>query len=162
MTATASSNTGAAIRYVDFYVNGSFIHSDSSTPYSFKTANDAPGTLALTAVATDKSGNSAVSAPVTISIVQDVPPAVVLTSPADGSTYVAKSTVSLAATASSQYANVTSVTFYDGGATLKKVTAAPYAFTWTKVETGTHTVTAVAVDDQGLQTTSAPVTITVN
>jgi chitinase len=116
----------------------------------------------VTALAVAKNGNSSTSAPVTISVVQDVAPAVSITSPSDGDTFADKATVSLAATATSEYSTISSVEYYNGSTSLKKVTTAPYSYSWTKVAAGTYTLTAVATDAQGLQTTSTAVTITVN
>jgi hypothetical protein len=47
------------------------------------------------------------------------------------------------------------------GAPVGTALTSPYAFTWNNVPAGTYTVTAVATDDDGAVTTSAPVTITV-
>jgi hypothetical protein len=85
-----------------------------------------------------------------------------ITSPGDGATYPAKSVILLAATATSQYSTISSVAFYNGATLLKKVTAAPYTYSWSKSAAGTYTLTAVATDAQGLAATSAPVTITVD
>lgn len=161
LTASATS-TDSTIKSVDYYINGGFIMDKTSSPYTFNTASDAPNTWVVTALATAKNGNTSVSAPVTVSIVQDVAPAVSLTSPGNGATYAAKSTIPLSATAASQYSTISNVEFFKDSTSLKKVTTAPYTYSWPNVAAGTYTLTAVATDAQGLQTTSAPVSITVN
>ncbi len=90
------------------------------------------------------------------------PPTVTLTQPANGATFTAPATVSLAATASDADGTVTRVEFFNGAAKLGEDTTAPYSFTWSGVAAGTYTVTARATDNLGTSTTSAPATITVN
>ena len=88
------------------------------------------------------------------------PPTVTLTQPANGATFAAPATVSVAATASDD-GTVTRVEFFNGAAKLGEDTTAPYSFTWGGVTAGTYTITARATDDLGASTTSAPSTITV-
>ena len=89
------------------------------------------------------------------------PPTVTLTQPANGATFAAPATVSLAATASDD-GTVTRVEFFNGAAKLGEDTTAPYSFTWGGVTAGTYTLTARATDNLGTSTTSAPSTITVS
>src|SRR5213076_1641244 len=42
------------------------------------------------------------------------------------------------------------------------LTNSPYSFTWTKIGPGSYTLTAVATDNGGIATTSAPVNVTVS
>ena len=90
------------------------------------------------------------------------PPTVTLTQPANGASFTAPATVSLAATASDADGTVARVEFFNGAAKLGEDTTAPYSFTWGGVAAGTYTVTARATDDLGASTTSAPSTITVS
>ncbi|MBZ0091379.1 MAG: hypothetical protein K8F27_04045, partial [Sulfuricellaceae bacterium] len=57
---------------------------------------------------------------------------------------------------------VAKVDFYQGSTLLGTATQAPYAFTWTNAPAGTYTLTAVATDNRGAATTSAPVAIILN
>ena len=161
VTATASS-TDSTISNVEYSINGEPFMQKNTSPYTWNTASDAPANWVLTATATAKNGNMSTSAPVSVSIVQDVAPVVSITSPSDGTVYPSKPTVPLAATASSQYSTIGSVAFYQGSTLIKKVTAAPYSFNWSKPAAGTYTLTAVATDAQGLATTSASISITVD
>jgi hypothetical protein len=90
------------------------------------------------------------------------PPTVGLTEPADGATYTAPATVSLAATASDTGGSVTKVEFFNGSTKLGEDTTAPYTFTWSGVPAGTYSLTARATDNAGATTTSAARSITVN
>jgi chitinase len=87
-------------------------------------------------------------------------PTVSITSPANGATFTAPATVSLAANASDSDGSVAKVAFYQNGALLGEDTSAPYTFTWSNVGVGSYTLTAVATDNQGATTTSSAVTIT--
>ncbi|MFZ4763976.1 MAG: Ig-like domain-containing protein, partial [Roseimicrobium sp.] len=89
-------------------------------------------------------------------------PTVSLDTPVTGDTFSSPATVSLTATASDSDGTVARVEFYHGGTKLSEATAAPYTFSWSGVQPGTYTLTAVAVDNTGLTTFSSPATITVN
>ena len=90
------------------------------------------------------------------------PPTVSITSPASGATV--SGTITVTATASDNQ-GVAGVQFQldgvNGGA---EDTTTPYSVSWdtTTASGGTHTLTAVARDAAGNQTTSAPVTVTVS
>ena len=91
------------------------------------------------------------------------PPAVTMTSPADGST--ASGTVTVSATATPVApATISSVQFLlDGQPLGAPVTSAPYTFNWTVGSTtpGSHTLSARATDSNGNMATAVPVTVTV-
>jgi N-methylhydantoinase B/oxoprolinase/acetone carboxylase alpha subunit len=57
---------------------------------------------------------------------------------------------------------VAKVDFYQGATLLGTSTTAPYSFAWSGVAGGSYNLTAVATDDRGGTSTSAPVSITVN
>ena len=90
------------------------------------------------------------------------PPTATLTAPASGATFTAPATVDLTASAADPDGSVSRVDFYAGVTLLGSSAAAPYALTWSNVSAGTYQLTAVATDNSGASTTSAPVTITVS
>ena len=65
INATASDTDGTVTK-VDFYQNGSFLGTDTTSPYSFTWSNVGAGTYSLTAVATDNSNATGTSPPVSI------------------------------------------------------------------------------------------------
>jgi RHS repeat-associated protein len=89
------------------------------------------------------------------------PPAVSLTSPAEGSAYTTPATIPLSATASDAD-GIAQVEFLADNAVVATVTTAPYAATWSNPPQGSHQIVARATDTLGLASTSAPAGITVN
>ena len=89
------------------------------------------------------------------------PPTVTITSPASGATV--SGTITVTATASDDR-GVAGVQFRLDGAGGAEDTVAPYSISWdtTTAVNGSHTITAIARDAAGNQTTSAPVTVTVS
>jgi len=90
------------------------------------------------------------------------PPSVVLSSPANASSFTAFASVTLSAEADAPYNPLSYVSFYTNGGLVGVVSNAPYALTVTGLTAGSYTVTATATDGSGLTGSSAPVNITVN
>lgn len=88
-------------------------------------------------------------------------PSVSLTSPTDGASYSAGSTITVAANASDSDGSIAQVEFYRGTTLLGIDTTAPYSATWSNATAGSYTLKAVAIDNLGLSTASASVAITV-
>ena len=88
------------------------------------------------------------------------PPTVSITSPASGATV--SGTITVTANASDNVA-VADVQFFLDGVAGPDDTTAPYSVPWdtSTSSNGSHTITAVARDTSGNQTTSSPVTVTV-
>lgn len=91
----------------------------------------------------------------------NAPPTVSLTSPAAGASFTAPATIALAAQASDPEGRLARVEFYSGATKLATATTSPYTGTWSSVAAGTYTLTAIAYDADGGQTTSPGVTIQV-
>lgn len=89
-------------------------------------------------------------------------PTVTLSAPIDGTAVTVGSSVQLAASAADTDGSVTSVQFLAGGQQVATVAVAPYTYRWTPASPGTYVIVAVATDDDGAGTRSAPVTITVS
>lgn len=153
-----ASDPSGFITQVEFFEDANFIGRDSSAPYSI-TANLPVGNHAITARATNGRGVSTISTPVHITVTAiNSPPAVRITNPADGASFAAQSNVTITAAASDSDGNVTGVEFFDNGRTLGVDPSAPFSVT-TLLTAGEHILTAVATDNLGATTTSAPVRV---
>lgn len=94
------------------------------------------------------------------------PPNVALTSPANGSTILSGTPVSLSATASDMTleggpGSVAQVEFFNGVTSLGVDTTAPYELSWTPPSPGILALTAKATDSEGASAVSAAVTLNV-
>jgi hypothetical protein len=153
---------------VEFYVDGSQIASDSSSPYSvsWNTASVGNGSHSVRAVARDILGVRWNSGTVTVNVANGpppdtTPPTVSITSPANGATV--SGSINVTANASDNV-GVASVQFrLDGADAGAPDTSTPYAIAWNTAtaSNGTHTLTAVARDAAGNTRSSSPVTVTV-
>jgi RHS repeat-associated protein len=88
-------------------------------------------------------------------------PTVSITSPAANATFTAPASITLTANAQDTDGTVTQVQYFANASPIGTATASPYSFNWTNVAAGTYSLTAVATDNVGATTTSAPVPITV-
>ena len=158
ITATASDSDGT-VTNVSFFDGTTFLGNTNNTPYTV-TATLATGVHPLTAVATDNGGLSTTSSVVNISVGgANIPPSVTITNPVDGAVLSSSAAVTIRAAANDPGGSVTNVQFYDGALLLGSDATSPYSFT-ASLAIGAHTLTAVAFDNLGLATTSAPVNIT--
>ena len=156
--------------------------------YLFNWLNPSPGDYPLTAVATDNDGMSTTSAPVNITVLQgpptNLPPVVRIVSPANGSVFRAPINLPLYAFANDPGGYITAVQFFAGTNSLGFGERLPvveplasgnvivvggppppiyptnlFLLIWTNAPVGTDFLTAVATDNGGLSTTSAPAKI---
>jgi len=94
------------------------------------------------------------------------PPVVNITAPANGSTVLPGSPISITATATDlavggQPGQVTKVEFFDGDTLLGEDTVAPYQFSWVNAASGAHVITAKATDNENTTAISSSVNVTV-
>ncbi len=161
--ATAADSDGT-VTNVAFYADAILLGATNNTPYTVM-ATFAAGNHSLTAVATDDGGLSATSAAVNIVVVSSVhePPSVTITNPPDGAVFGNTDSIHIDTSTIGSGANVTNVQFFDGVALVRSVSTPPFnivtgPFTFAL---GTHTLTAVALDDLGLTGTSGPVHLSI-
>lgn len=93
--------------------------------------------------------------------IANIPPVVKITSPGTGSAFPSPATVHISATASDPDGTVTRVEFHNGDVKLADDLSAPYTFTWNGVPSGQYQLTAIAIDNAGMSTTTAPVQFSV-
>jgi Tol biopolymer transport system component len=165
VSANASHPSGV-INKVEFFANGQSIGIGSSvggSQYSVAWNNLNDGIYALVAVATDGSGVTTTSAPVTVTV--DSSPTIAMTNPADGSVFPSLTNISLSAIAENAYAPIARVDFYANGVLVgsaSDVGTDKFTATWRHLADGFYSLAAVATDTLGVSTTSARITIGVN
>jgi hypothetical protein len=166
ITVTANASSSAGIASVQFAVDGGAFGSlATAAPYSqsLNTASLTNGSHVLTAIAKDVAGNQTTSSGVAVTVSNSGSmPAVSITSPLAGATV--SGSIAVTASASSTV-GIASVQFaVDGTAFGSLDTSSPYtqSLNTATLTNGKHTLTAVAKDTGGRQTTSAGLAITVN
>ncbi|PZR20136.1 MAG: endo-1,3(4)-beta-glucanase [Flavobacterium psychrophilum] len=154
---------GQAITYNWQQVYGPTVASfNSTTAASPNISNLAKGVYKFKLTVSD--GTYTAIDHVMVSVVQtggNASPTVSISSPQNGATYTSGTSVTITANASDSDGSITNVQFYDGGTLLGSDNSQPYSFSWTPAS-GTHTLTAVATDNGGAQTTSQAVSISVS
>jgi sugar lactone lactonase YvrE len=92
-----------------------------------------------------------------------LPPAIAITNPAAGAQFTLPATITINASASDTNAHgaVEQVAFFAGTNLLGVVTNSPFTFQWTNPPAGSIDLSAVAVDNFGLSSNSAPVSVEV-
>ena len=159
LSAVATDSDGTVAK-VNYY-NGAALVANSTTPPSFAAiwANVPVGAYSFTATAIDNQGLSATSTPITVTV--DAPPTASLTAPANGATYPAPASFTLTAAASDSDGTVQKVDFYQNGNLLGSNSSAPYNYSVSNLPGGSYGFTVTATDNNGLATTSAPISVTV-
>jgi len=170
LTATAA-DAGSSVTQVAWFVDGSPVGTSSTGPsytVPWTTGSVANGPHTLTAQATDGAGNTAMSAPVNVTVdngADTIPPTVSWTAPANNTDV--HGTVTLSANATDD-TSVTSVVFAANSTPIATVTTGnggSYQTSWsttTGYADGSQvTLTATATDSAGLQTTATE-TVTVD
>jgi len=160
LTANGADSDGTVAK-VDFYQGGTLIGTATTAPYSVPWSNVSPGNYSLTAVATDDQGASTTSAPVSLSVIANSAPTVSLTSPSPNQGFTAPASVTLTANAADADNNLAKVEFFNGTTLLATLLSPPYTTPWSNVPQGSYTITAIATDATGAQTTSSPASISV-
>jgi chitinase len=92
---------------------------------------------------------------VTVQAAAEIPPTVVISSPASGSVLNAPATFTLTASASAPGGSVGSVEFFQDGTSLGIATSSPYTQTVNNLGAGNYTFSAVATDNGGLKATNS-------
>lgn len=101
----------------------------------------------------------AVSSPQTPPPPSNSSPSVALKAPADKATFTAPAGITLEADAADADGSVVKVEFYANGTKIGEDRSRSFVYNWTGVAAGSYRITAKATDDDGAQTTSAPITV---
>jgi hypothetical protein len=90
------------------------------------------------------------------------PPFAEITSPVENSTFNAGANISIVANAIDFDGTIAKVEFFQGATKLGEDSTSPYDFTWNSVPPGHYYLSAVATDNKGATSGSAPIEIFVN
>ncbi|WP_271782501.1 Ig-like domain-containing protein [Aquimarina algiphila] len=155
-------DTDGTITKVEFLVDGIVLSEDTSAPYIADwTATS--GNHTLTARATDNDNAVTVSSDIVITVSIETGnqmPIVAIVSPANNSSFTTGENVGITADASDADGSVSKIVFYVDGNMINEDTSSPYTINWTATE-GTHSLVAIATDNEGASSTSSEINITV-
>lgn len=155
-----TTTTGGSVSNVAFFVDGTFVSTDNLTPFAgtIPTALLPLGGHTITVFATNTAGVMEASASVSVTVVPNQPPVIVITNTASstttGTVFLVGSGIAVQATITDDVA-VTNVNWFVDGALYVTRSVAPLTFTYNDSLVGPHTIYGVATDRGGLQTTSA-------
>ena len=158
----AASSAKSTITNLSLMINGNKVRSLTSSPYTYSWVNPYAGTYTIYAAATDDHNVSSSSATNQVTIAQDQAPAIALTNPTNGATFLTPVTVQLAATATDPDDGVAYVDFIVDGHTIASVTGSPYTFNWVNPISGAHIISAIAYDQHTLSASTTNVTVIIN
>jgi hypothetical protein len=164
ITVAATPASGTTLSSLSITIDGSQVASGSSSPQTFNWDTTALGngtTHTITATAVDADGGTATSSTAIVTV-KNAPTASV-TSPANGATVVGTVSISAAGVAA-RGTTLSSLSIGIDGSQVASGGSSPQTFNWdtTALGSGTaHTITATAVDADGLQASSSiSVTVT--
>jgi len=161
ITADASDN-GSVIQ-VEFFVDGTSIGIDTSSPYSIGW-NSQEGTHTISARVTDNEGAIGNSGTISIQVIGDSPneiPVVEIASPSSGDTFDQGMPISITANATDADGMITEVEFFVDGVSIGVDASSPYSIIWNNASIGSHTIIAKATDNLLATGDSNEVTISV-
>lgn len=160
----SAADTDGSVAQVAFYDGTSFLAAGtlSGGQWSYAWTSAAAGSHTIKAIATDNLAAQTTSSTVTIQVnAVNQPPTISLSTPTSDQQFALGQVVSIQANVVDADGSITAVDFYDGTNLLAHVTAAPWKFDWSGAALGSHTLSAVAFDNQLASQTSAAVPVQV-
>ncbi|OHD14309.1 MAG: hypothetical protein A2Y41_08460 [Spirochaetes bacterium GWB1_36_13] len=152
------SDAVSGIQKVEFYVDNTLKNTLTSAPFTYQwNTAGSDGAHSVMVKAYDKAGNSASTAPVSVTADNTVPFNLEITSPANGSMLKGQQTIQ--ASPADLTSGVAKVEFYVDGSLLGTDTDYPYAMSWTPAD-GVHSISLKAYDKAGNVAVSTNSTIT--
>ena len=160
--AVTATDIDGQVDLVEFFDGSTKIGEDSAPPYDLTWVNASVGSHSLSARATDNLGSSTNTASLLITIVgENTPPSTSITYPINGNELLTGSTITITAAATDIDSGIEKVEFFSGAQKLGEDTSAPYNLLWLVPAPGQLVLTTKAIDNDGLNTTSSTVAITV-
>ena len=167
ITVSIEALDNVGVTRVDFYVDGAFVHTDSSASYTYYwdiSGYTNNSTHTLFAKAYDAAGNMGSTQVIAVTVVNtdDTPPVVTILYPISGNTYTTGDTITVVADVSDNVA-VDYVEFYIDGILQFTDTSYPYSYDWDTANYGggsSHSVYVKGYDTSG-NVGSALVSVTI-
>ncbi|MGV3659328.1 MAG: Ig-like domain-containing protein [Prosthecobacter sp.] len=145
--AGAQHTGGLGIQRVEFWLDGSFVAEDMTTPYEMDwTVGSNYGNHHLVARAYDVNGVFANSTMVDFDLV--IPPAITITSPAAASSITFDTATPITTLVTPGNNPIDEVRFYVNSSLVGTDSTFPYSFTWNPTTTGPHLISAYVIDDR--------------
>lgn len=160
LTVTVNDPDGIVVK-AEFFDGDLLLGERTMFPWTHEIADPELDQHHYRVVVTDNSGATGEVAKMVTVTAGNLAPAIAITAPAPGTTAAAPYTLALRADVTDEDGYVTVVDYYAGGLKLGSSSVAPFSFNFANAPVGTHVLTAVATDNLGLSTTSAPVNLTV-
>lgn len=165
---TVAATDNIAVTAVSLSVDGVAVSNSTAAPFTntWNSATVTNGTHTITVTAKDAANNktsATVQVLVNNAIVGDITaPAVNISSPGDGASYDANTTISINSSASDNV-GITSLSLSIDGTVVNSSSSSAFNYTWntSAVSSGVHTITATAKDAAGNQSAKT-VTVTIN
>ena len=146
-----------AIAKVQYYQGNTLIATATQAPWQATWNQAPPGNYQIKARAVDALGGATMSAAVSLLIGNPI--SLAITAPANGQHYIAPAAIELMAVASAP-SGIQQIEYKSGNSLIGVASgSAPYRINWNPAGTGSHSVTATAIDQQGNRLTSAPITV---
>ncbi|WP_194774680.1 Ig-like domain-containing protein [Pararhodonellum marinum] len=166
-----ANDSDGKVSKVEFFRGNTLLGTSSNEPFTFVWKDAPVGSHSLTAKATDDKGLSKSSTVVNITVVaaeeiippsvpqtpqviENEPPLIWFTAPGNEDEFEAGTNVTLEVEAFDPDGEVVKVDYYFGDQFLGSNGIAPFEFVWEDIPVGTHSVTAIATDNDGAETKS--------
>ena len=150
------------IALLEFFIDGALAQSFTAEPYSFTwTAPISQRDYQFMARATDNEGGTSSSATHRVTVyTENLPPSVSVVSPESGVTFPRSSTLLVDVSAHDPDGTVSQVELFANDESIGVLNSSPWEMLWAP-SAGVHSLKAVATDNQGATSQSAPVEVTI-
>jgi hypothetical protein len=154
----SASSISRAITNVSLYRGATLLGNATVTPFKITVSNAPAATNSLFAVATDEMGQIGTSAVVQVLVAN---PGLTITFPAEGSVFLNNKPITVSAFGVLRGGAFTNVSFLVDGQPVGESTSTPFNATWNSVLSGSHRLTARALDNTGNAHEAPPVSFAV-
>ncbi len=152
----------ATIDKVEFFIDDISQGSISSGLNEIKWIASVAGNHTIKAIATDYEGIITASDPVTITVIENKPPVISISSPVEGAKIITDDMVVISTNASDPDGSVSMVEFFVDDVSVGNDNSAPFQTNWTASAKGIHKIKVKATDDKGTLAESSIINVQVN